>query len=52
MANADVNGTSLHYRLDGPEGGVPILLSNSLMSNLTMWDPQIAALTVAVIPNG
>jgi 3-oxoadipate enol-lactonase len=47
MANADVNGTSLHYRLDGPEGGLPILLSNSLMSNLTMWDPQIEPLTAA-----
>jgi 3-oxoadipate enol-lactonase len=45
MPHADAYGTSLHYRLDGPDDGTPLLMSNSLMSNLTMWDPQIEALT-------
>ena len=47
MARAEINGTSIHYRIDGPEDGAPLLLSNSLASNLTMWDPQMDALTGA-----
>jgi 3-oxoadipate enol-lactonase len=43
----DVNGTTLHYQFDGPEQGPVVMLSNSLASNLSMWDPQIAALTGA-----
>jgi 3-oxoadipate enol-lactonase len=43
------NGVELAYRFDGPANGdtsAPVLmLSNSLMSNHTMWDPQIDALT-------
>lgn len=43
-----VNGTDLAYRFDGPLDASPgapvVMLSNSLMSNHTMWDPQIAAL--------
>lgn len=31
--------------LDGPEGGPALMLSNSLSSNLSMWEPQIAALS-------
>lgn len=44
MPLADVNGTTLHYRFDGPEQGLVVMLSNSLASSLTMWDPQISAL--------
>ena len=47
MPQAEVNGTTLHYRLDGPEAGAVIMLSNSLASTLHMWDPQIAGLTGA-----
>jgi 3-oxoadipate enol-lactonase len=43
--NIDVNGTTLAYRFDGPEGAPVVMLSNSLMSNHTMWDPQIDALS-------
>ena len=43
--NIDVNGTTLAYRFDGPEDAPVVMLSNSLMSNLTMWDPQIDALS-------
>lgn len=39
------NGTALAYRFDGPEDAPVVMLSNSLMSNHTMWDPQMAALT-------
>ncbi len=40
-----VNGVRLHYRIDGPEDGVPLVLSNSLATDLSMWDGQIPALT-------
>ena len=39
------DGTMLHVVADGPEDGTPLLLSNSLGTDLTMWDPQISALT-------
>ena len=39
------NGVRLHYRIDGPEDGVPLVLSNSLATTLHMWDGQMAALT-------
>jgi len=38
------NGIDIHYRLDGPENGPVVMLSNSLASNLAMWDDQIPAL--------
>ncbi len=41
------NGISINYRFDGPEDGPVVMLSNSLLSNLTMWDDQIAPLTAA-----
>ncbi|UUX51636.1 3-oxoadipate enol-lactonase [Nisaea acidiphila] len=47
MPLIDANGIKLHYRIDGPERGRQLLLSNSLASNLEMWDPQIGDLTSA-----
>lgn len=47
MPQISANGASLHYRFDGPEAGDVVMLSNSLASNLTMWDPQIGPLTEA-----
>ncbi len=38
------NGISINYRLDGPAGAPVVMLSNSLMSNYTMWDDQIPLL--------
>ena len=35
----------LHYQLDGPRGVPVLLLSNSLGTDLRMWDPQMPALT-------
>lgn len=39
------NGIQMTYRFDGPEDRPVVMLSNSLMSNHTMWDPQIDVLT-------
>lgn len=39
-----VNGAEIAYRLDGPEGGRVVLMSNSLMSDHTMWDITLPAL--------
>lgn len=45
MFHAEVNGVRLHYRLDGPESAPVVVLSNSLGTNLHMWDSQVPALT-------
>ena len=47
MPSADINATHIHYRLDGPEDQPVIMLSNSLASDLSMWDPQVPALLEA-----
>jgi 3-oxoadipate enol-lactonase len=39
-----INGARIHYRLDGDAGAPVVMLSNSLMSNHAMWDPQVPAL--------
>lgn len=44
MLTADANGARIHYRLDGGPGAPVVMLSNSLMSDHTMWDPQMPAL--------
>jgi 3-oxoadipate enol-lactonase len=52
MANAEneirkiqVNGVEHAYRFDGPESGRVVMMSNSLMSDHTMWDVTVPALT-------
>jgi 3-oxoadipate enol-lactonase len=47
MPIADVNGINLNYRFDGPENGKVVMLSNSLASDLTMWDGQVPPLSKA-----
>ena len=44
MPSIEVNGISLNYRIDGSDGAPPLLMSNSLGTNLSMWDWQIEAL--------
>lgn len=44
MAFADLDGIQIRYELDGGTGRPVLVLSNSLGSNLAMWQPQIAAL--------
>ena len=39
-----LNGIDVNYRFDGPENGRVVLLSNSLMSDHTMWDVNVPAL--------
>ncbi len=40
----DINGCRIAYRLDGPREPPVVMLSNSLSSNLSMWNGRIAAL--------
>ena len=39
-----VNGISINFEIDGPDGAPWLVLSNSLLTNLSMWDDQVAAL--------
>ncbi len=39
------DGCSIHYQFDGEDGHPVVMLSNSVGSNMSMWDPQIPALT-------
>src|SRR5215470_13487060 len=43
MPFAEFGDARLHYRWDGPENAPVVLLSNSLGTDLTMWDAQAAA---------
>src|SRR4029079_14990045 len=36
------NGISINYQIDGPEGAPWLIFSNSLITNLSMWDDQAA----------
>jgi 3-oxoadipate enol-lactonase len=40
-----VNGLKVHYTLEGPATAPVVTLSHSLATDLTMWDPQMPALT-------
>jgi 3-oxoadipate enol-lactonase len=39
-----VRGLSFHCRLDGPPGAPWLMFSNSLLTDLSVWDAQVAAL--------
>jgi 3-oxoadipate enol-lactonase len=39
------NGIETYYTLDGPAGAPVVTLSHSLATDLSMWDPQMAALS-------
>src|SRR6476619_7188292 len=39
------NGCPIHVEVEGPENKPVLMLSNSLGTDLHMWDPQVAALT-------
>jgi 3-oxoadipate enol-lactonase len=41
--HVEAAGISFHCRIDGPEGAPWLVFSNSLMTNLSLWDEQIAA---------
>jgi 3-oxoadipate enol-lactonase len=44
MPFIDANGARFNYRLDGPADASVVVFSNSLGTNLAMWDRQIPAL--------
>ncbi|MCE8007560.1 3-oxoadipate enol-lactonase [Aestuariivita sp.] len=39
MQIADLGDVQLHYRIDGPEDGAPVVFANSLGTDLRLWDP-------------
>jgi 3-oxoadipate enol-lactonase len=40
----NANGLDINYQIDGPEGAPWLVFSNSLATNLSMWDEQAAEL--------
>src|SRR6266851_4255828 len=38
------NGVEMHYTLEGPANAPVVTLSHSLATDLSMWEPQLAAL--------
>jgi 3-oxoadipate enol-lactonase len=40
-----VNGINVNYTLDGPASAPVVTLSHSLATDLSMWEPQMSALT-------
>jgi 3-oxoadipate enol-lactonase len=43
MSFAEVNGARLNYQFGGPANAPVLVFSNSLGTNLSMWDPQLPA---------
>lgn len=41
---APLNGVRMAYRVEGPQSAPVVMLCNSLMSNMAMWEPQMPAL--------
>jgi len=39
-----VNGININFEIDGPDNAPWLILSNSLLTNLSMWDDQVATL--------
>ena len=45
MPTVSINGIDLHYRIDGKFGAAALVFSNSLGTNLGMWDEQVRVLS-------
>ena len=41
MPFIDTKDLRMHYQLDGPAGTATLALSNSLGTNLSLWEPQL-----------
>ena len=41
MKLADLGDVRLHYRIDGPEDGAPVVFANSLGTDFRLWDPLL-----------
>ncbi|MBU2982812.1 3-oxoadipate enol-lactonase [Lentibacter algarum] len=44
MHIANLNNAMLHYRVDGPDNGAPLVFANSLGTDLRIWDAVVASL--------
>ncbi|MDU8913884.1 3-oxoadipate enol-lactonase [Aestuariicoccus sp. MJ-SS9] len=44
MQMADLGGLRLHYRIDGPEDGAPLVFANSLGTDFRLWDKIVPQL--------
>ncbi len=44
MHMADLGDVRLNYRIDGPEGGAPVVFANSLGTDMRLWDPILPLL--------
>lgn len=44
MKIADLGDVALHYRLDGPEDGPPVVFANSLGTDMRLWDDVLPLL--------
>jgi 3-oxoadipate enol-lactonase len=47
MPFAEVNGGTIHYRIDGSPDAPVLVLSHSLGADHSMWDRQVAAFTLS-----
>lgn len=47
MPELKTAATKIHYQLEGPLDGPVVMLAHSLGVDLSMWDPQVPALTAA-----
>jgi 3-oxoadipate enol-lactonase len=45
MAEIDADGCNIHVEVEGPQGAPVLMLSNSLGTDLSMWDDQVPAFT-------
>ena len=45
MPKINADGCAIHVEVEGPEGAPVLMLSNSLGTNLHMWDEQVAPFT-------
>jgi 3-oxoadipate enol-lactonase len=44
MKIATLGDVALHYRVDGPEDGAPVVFANSLGTDMRLWDPILPLL--------
>ena len=44
MKMFDTGEVRLHYRVEGPEDGAPVVFSNSLGTDMRLWDPILPLL--------
>lgn len=44
MHMEDLGDVRLHYRIDGPEDGAPVVFANSLGTDMRLWDPILPLL--------